>query len=172
MDPASQLLQQAVTQLHRQDVLDGALAMLDAVGLDQLTTRKLAAHLGVQAGALYWHFANKQALLDAMADRLYEGGLSPERPAWATFAVGNYVLGHTIEEQGHTELVASGAWTVRRTELDERDPEHAVVLGAGFEADQSERFEYGLGLLLDGIRHQLLQQTITTKRRLGRARPQ
>lgn len=35
--------------------------------------RKLAARLGVQAGALYWHFASKQALLDAMADKLVEG---------------------------------------------------------------------------------------------------
>jgi TetR/AcrR family tetracycline transcriptional repressor len=60
-------------QLHREDVLDGALAVLEAEGLDRLTMRRLASHLGVQPGALYWHFANKQALLDAMADRLVEG---------------------------------------------------------------------------------------------------
>ncbi len=34
--------------------------------------RKLATRLGVQAGALYWHFAGKQSLLDAMADRFPE----------------------------------------------------------------------------------------------------
>jgi TetR/AcrR family tetracycline transcriptional repressor len=57
-------------QLHRADVLAGALVLLDADGLEGLTMRKLAAHLGVQAGALYWHFPNKQALLDAMADAM------------------------------------------------------------------------------------------------------
>jgi TetR/AcrR family transcriptional regulator, tetracycline repressor protein len=57
-------------QLHRADVLAGALVLLDADGLEGLTMRKLAAHLGVQAGALYWHFQNKRALLDAMADAL------------------------------------------------------------------------------------------------------
>ncbi|MDA8355593.1 MAG: TetR/AcrR family transcriptional regulator C-terminal domain-containing protein [Acidimicrobiales bacterium] len=60
-------------QLHREDVLDGALTVLEGEGLDGLTMRRLASHLGVQPGALYWHFANKQALLDAMADRLVEG---------------------------------------------------------------------------------------------------
>jgi TetR/AcrR family tetracycline transcriptional repressor len=59
-------------QLHREDVLDGALALLDDEGLDGLTMRRLAKRLGVQAGAIYWHFASKQALLDAMADRLVE----------------------------------------------------------------------------------------------------
>jgi TetR/AcrR family transcriptional regulator, tetracycline repressor protein len=53
-------------QLKRADVVTGALALLDADGLDGLTMRKL----GVQAGGIYWHFKNKQALLEAMADRI------------------------------------------------------------------------------------------------------
>lgn len=65
-------------QLHRGDVLNGAMELLDSEGLDALTMRKLAAHLGVQAGALYWHFANKQALLDAMAEKLVEGVGAPQ----------------------------------------------------------------------------------------------
>jgi TetR/AcrR family transcriptional regulator, tetracycline repressor protein len=60
-------------QLHRGDVLAGALALLETEGLDGLTTRKLASALDVQPGALYWHFKNKRALLDAMADKLLEG---------------------------------------------------------------------------------------------------
>lgn len=59
-------------QLRRADVLEGALALLEAEGLSGLTMRKLATALNVQAGALYWHFANKQALLDAMAETLVE----------------------------------------------------------------------------------------------------
>lgn len=57
-------------QLKRADVVTGALALLDADGLEGLTMRKLGARLGVQAGAIYWHFKDKEALLDAMADRI------------------------------------------------------------------------------------------------------
>jgi TetR/AcrR family tetracycline transcriptional repressor len=53
--------------LERDLVVRTALRLLDEVGLDGLTLRKLAAELGVQAPALYWHFANKQELLDHMA---------------------------------------------------------------------------------------------------------
>jgi TetR/AcrR family transcriptional regulator, tetracycline repressor protein len=59
-----------MTQLRREDVLAGALDLLDAEGLDALTMRKLATSLHVQAGALYWHFDCKRALVDAMAERL------------------------------------------------------------------------------------------------------
>jgi TetR/AcrR family transcriptional regulator, tetracycline repressor protein len=62
-----------MTQLRREDVLAGALDLLDAEGLDALTMRKLATSLHVQAGALYWHFDCKRALVDAMAERLSAG---------------------------------------------------------------------------------------------------
>jgi len=66
-----------MTQLRREDVLAGALDLLDAEGLDALTMRKLAASLHVQAGALYWHFSCKRALVDAMAERLAAGVAGP-----------------------------------------------------------------------------------------------
>jgi TetR/AcrR family transcriptional regulator, tetracycline repressor protein len=56
--------------LRRADVLTAAMALLDVDGLDGVTMRRLAANLHVQPGALYWHFADKQALLDAMAEQL------------------------------------------------------------------------------------------------------
>jgi AcrR family transcriptional regulator len=55
-------------RLTREAVLKGAFAILDRYGLADLTMRRLAAGLGVQPGGLYWHFANKQTLLAAMAD--------------------------------------------------------------------------------------------------------
>jgi TetR/AcrR family tetracycline transcriptional repressor len=63
--------------LRRADVVDGALELLDAVGLEGLTMRKLAAALNVQGGALYRHFPSKEALMDAMADRLLAGVGAP-----------------------------------------------------------------------------------------------
>ena len=59
------------TRLSRETVVDGALALTDAEGLEGLTIRRLATHLGVTPMALYWHFKNKDELLDAVADRLW-----------------------------------------------------------------------------------------------------
>jgi AcrR family transcriptional regulator len=56
--------------LDRSTVVQTALELLKKVGLDGLTTRRLADELGVKSPALYWHFHNKQELLDAMADAL------------------------------------------------------------------------------------------------------
>ena len=53
-------------------VVDGALALADADGLEAVTIRRLAKGLGVTPMALYWHFRNKDELLDAMAARILE----------------------------------------------------------------------------------------------------
>lgn len=65
--------------LDRARVVRAAIELLDEVGLDGLSLRRLAQRLGVQAPALYWHFQNKQALLDHMAAfiALEEGPLLP-----------------------------------------------------------------------------------------------
>lgn len=60
-------------QLHKRDVVDAATALLDSYGLADLTMRRLARELEVSPGALYWHFANKQELLGAVADRILDG---------------------------------------------------------------------------------------------------
>ena len=59
-------------QLHKRDVVDAATTLLDSYGIADLTMRRLARELSVSPGALYWHFANKQELLGAVADRILE----------------------------------------------------------------------------------------------------
>lgn len=56
--------------LERDTIVRTALRLLDEVGLEKLTLRRLATELGVQAPALYWHFRNKQELLDEMAEAI------------------------------------------------------------------------------------------------------
>jgi AcrR family transcriptional regulator len=57
--------------LDRGRVADTALRLLNEVGLDGLTLRAIAKELDVKAPALYWHFKDKQALLDEMATEMY-----------------------------------------------------------------------------------------------------
>ncbi|WP_369181448.1 TetR/AcrR family transcriptional regulator [Streptomyces mutabilis] len=56
--------------LDRRRVADTALKLLNEVGLDGLTLRTIARELDVKAPALYWHFKDKQALLDEMATEM------------------------------------------------------------------------------------------------------
>lgn len=59
-------------KLSKAAVLDRALALGDAVGLDALTIRRLATDLGVTPMALYWHFHSKEELLAALGDRVWQ----------------------------------------------------------------------------------------------------
>jgi TetR/AcrR family tetracycline transcriptional repressor len=67
------------------EVIEEALALLDEVGLDALTTRALAARLGVRASALYRHVSGKKELLAALADRIMSEALAdpPQDADWA-----------------------------------------------------------------------------------------
>lgn len=58
-------------KLDKKQVVETALRLLNEVGLDGLTLRAIAKELDVQAPALYWHFKNKQALLDEMATEMF-----------------------------------------------------------------------------------------------------
>ncbi|MGJ7605930.1 tetracycline resistance transcriptional repressor TetR [Variovorax sp. LT1R20] len=76
-------------KLDSEVILEAALALLDEVGIDKLSTRLLAERLGVQQPALYWHFKNKRALLDAMSGeilrRAHERRLPLDGETWEDF---------------------------------------------------------------------------------------
>jgi TetR/AcrR family tetracycline transcriptional repressor len=57
--------------LNKPEVVQAALDVLDQAGLEGLTVRAVAARLDVKAPALYWHFRDKQDLLDEMATELW-----------------------------------------------------------------------------------------------------
>ncbi|WP_275791469.1 TetR/AcrR family transcriptional regulator C-terminal domain-containing protein [Pararhizobium gei] len=71
-------------RIVKTEVIATALKLLDEVGMEGLTMRKLADALNIQAPSLYWHFANKDALLEGMADALMEpvAASNPEGEAW------------------------------------------------------------------------------------------
>src|SRR5512132_3388699 len=57
--------------LNRERVLRTAIALADERGAEELTMRKLAKELGVEAMSLYNHVANKVDLLDGMVDIVF-----------------------------------------------------------------------------------------------------
>ncbi|MFE0374416.1 TetR/AcrR family transcriptional regulator C-terminal domain-containing protein [Streptomyces inhibens] len=82
------------SRIDRKLVVETALRLLNEVGLDGLTLRRIAKELNVQAPALYWHFKNKQELLDEMATEMFRrmtGQLMGEGPEGT-------VLGRTWQE--------------------------------------------------------------------------
>lgn len=54
-------------KVNREILTRGALKLLNEVGLEELTLRRLGGALKVQAAAMYWHFKSKEELLDEMA---------------------------------------------------------------------------------------------------------
>lgn len=68
----------AKNSLNPDAVVASALRIVDEQGLDALTVRKVAEEFGVTPMALYWHFSNKEALLDAVGDCVVAGLAMPE----------------------------------------------------------------------------------------------
>jgi AcrR family transcriptional regulator len=50
-------------------ILEAAMRLLEKGGLTQMTTNAVARTAGVSIGSLYQYFPNKEAILDALADR-------------------------------------------------------------------------------------------------------
>jgi TetR/AcrR family transcriptional regulator, tetracycline repressor protein len=142
-------------QLRRADVVAGALTLLDSDGLDGLTMRKVAAHLGVQAGALYWHFANKQALLDAMAQSLVSD-------AWPATVAGAWDeqltrMGHRLREAllAHRDgaRVMAGSYTSDPTAATLFTAVVDVLCDAGIPPERA-------GWIMFALQHYVLGHTI------------
>jgi AcrR family transcriptional regulator len=52
----------------RQDWIGAALAVLRDDGIERVRVEPLAAKLGVTKGSFYWHFVNREALIEAALD--------------------------------------------------------------------------------------------------------
>jgi TetR/AcrR family tetracycline transcriptional repressor len=56
--------------LDRDRIVGAALTLLDEVGLDGLSMRRLADHLDIKAASLYWYLRDKEELLSLLADAI------------------------------------------------------------------------------------------------------
>jgi AcrR family transcriptional regulator len=117
-----------------------ALALLDRVGLPDLSMRRLAAELEVQPSALYWHFASKQELLAAVADRILSRIPEPDPGTdVAPIAVG--IRDALLAYRDGAEVVMS-TYALR---LGARRAQDALQTVIGDDASADALFEFILG---------------------------
>jgi AcrR family transcriptional regulator len=204
-------------RLTRERIVDAALRIMDAEGLEAVTMRRIGRELGVEAMSLYNHVKDKEDVLDGvcecvMADfefpepsedwgetarrgarawrrllqahpdvmRLFAGhrgpvrsieslrpmefalrilseaGLSPRDTAQAFHAIGGYIQGFVLMEQGS---IAGGTdeehVKAHQALAAAAQPEAFAALLAVYphfaECDPDEQFEFGLDLMIEGI---------------------
>jgi TetR/AcrR family tetracycline transcriptional repressor len=161
-------------QLHRHDVVDKATQLLDDYGIADLTMRRLARELNVTPGALYWHFADKQELLGAVADRILQPASNAVgQSSWADrvlvvcSALRNALLSATDGAELVSASFAAGKSATMTTVLGRLtaaasdagiEPANAVLAARtavyyvlGFTADEQSRLQWdAAGALPDG----------------------
>jgi AcrR family transcriptional regulator len=101
----------------RRALLDEALATIRAEGVEGLTLREIGARVGVSRTALYRHFADKRALLTAVATEGFRTLRQQLVTAW---------------EEGGRGLVAFESMGVAYIDFAVANPSHYRVMFGGF----------------------------------------
>ncbi|WP_422747408.1 TetR/AcrR family transcriptional regulator C-terminal domain-containing protein [Mycobacterium sp. WMMD1722] len=143
-------------QLHKRDVIDAATAILDDYGIADLTMRRLARELNVTPGALYWHVANKQELLGAVADRILEP-VGPVEGDWSArierlcIRLRDALLSHTDGAELVSASFAAGQSVAMHAivaQLDDAAAEAGIPVGHAGSAARTILY-YVLGFTVD-----------------------
>jgi AcrR family transcriptional regulator len=121
----------------RRALLDEALATIRAEGVDGLTLREIGARLGVSRTALYRHFADKRALLAAVAtegfrtlrQQLVEAWEDGDRSRAAFDAMGVGYVRFAVDNPSHYRVMFGGFLDPKTC-----DPELAAEAAGAFQA--------------------------------------
>lgn len=213
--------------LSQDRIVTAAIEILDAEGLDAVSTRRVAEALGTGSASLYAHIASRDELVELMYDRiageievpdpdparwqeqladyarsaqrvlaahadiaraslaaiptganrlrmadrllaiLVGAGLPRQTAAWATDRLQLYIDADAYEGWLHTarartglsaeEYIGSIREYYRQLPAD-RFPHLADLADTVLSGDSDERFEFGLGLLIDGLAGHLRRQ--------------
>ncbi len=107
--------------IQQEVIVRAALTLLDEVGLEGLTMRRLATALKIQAPSLYWHFPNKQALLDGMADAIFGAVSLPRNLKGKDAIFGAVSLPRNLKGKAWDERLKAIIRAIRRAFLAHRD---------------------------------------------------
>jgi TetR/AcrR family tetracycline transcriptional repressor len=124
--------------LDRAQITAAALDLLREGGSKNLSTRRLADRLGIKSASLYYHFTDKQQLLDYVSAAMVQ-------PAWRTphkgerwqdwlIAIG-FALRRTFHSYGDGALIANGSTPPAEAMRDSVALLYAPLLAAGLSQD-------------------------------------
>jgi AcrR family transcriptional regulator len=125
------------TRLSKRAVVDRALKLADADGLDALTIRKLAQDLGVTPMALYWHFRSKDDLLEGMSEQIWgevEVNVDPSVPWWTQLQGGLESLIRVLRAHRSAPQLVLEHEKRNEAALHATEAALAILRGAGFDA--------------------------------------
>ena len=123
--------------LTREKIVEKAIEVLDAEGVEGLSMRRLGEALGVEAMALYHHFPNKDAILDGVVARIIEetGPAMPlESADWKSVMLsGPASAGRAIEAHPKAGWLFLGRQYSTTESLQMLEAPLAILRSAGFE---------------------------------------
>ena len=138
-------------KIDKDQIVAEALKLLDEAGLDGLTTRALAARLGVKQPALYWHFKDRRALLDAMNDAVEAAILRPAPPrpgtGWQEYV---FQMGQVFRAALTSHRDGARIHAGTRANRSELDQQMQVLVGAGLPLDIAIQLLVSVGRLVVG----------------------
>ncbi|GAA2910777.1 TetR/AcrR family transcriptional regulator [Streptosporangium fragile] len=134
--------------LSRERIVTACLELVEGGGPGALTFRAIGRRLGVDATAVYRHFRDKDDLVLALADRLYEEALAGFAPSddWAE-TLRDVVLRIHRAFAGHPQAALLAATRSTRREAEFRAIEILLdaLRRAGFGPEEAARYERVLG---------------------------
>ncbi|MCW4351742.1 TetR family transcriptional regulator [Hoyosella sp. YIM 151337] len=105
------------------DVLNGALRVLDKYGMEFFSMRRVASELDVQPSALYHHVENKQTLITLMAGKIVQRVIAEADLA----AVAHQLRAAMLAVRDGAEVVATAtAFRLGQSELEAAIAEHST----------------------------------------------
>ncbi len=157
---------------RRQEILDAALALADADGLDAVSMRAVAQRVGVTAMALYPHFSGKDALLDGLIGRVLADLALPDPSAPWQERLSQ--LAHAVRALAHRHpavvplLFSRPAVTADAVRV--IDGIYQALLDAGVAPDQVTRLErmlstFVLGYAVSEVSGRFAAGTLGTRER-------
>jgi len=148
--PVTTSRRKSTESLSRDDWISGAWDMLGENGLDGVRVEPLARRLGVTKGSFYWHFKDRQQLVEALLDRwfaIWDDQMSPAMedaadPADRIWALFESVVGRVTRGQTVSLRMLSHSNPDVADRIEERDAQRlsflkAQLIALGFSADEA-----------------------------------
>lgn len=143
--------------VSRAEVVRAAVRVLDEVGLEALTMRRVAAELGVSPPTLHWHVRDKRELLDLMAEAILAetlppeqaAGPAPDQPWWDWLREVSVAQFDALVAHRDAALVVAGNRPTAAA-LPQIERAVGVLVGSGFPPGEAMQVLFTLGAYVGG----------------------